>query len=102
MEKDSRRGRPRNPRPPETASDRAREMAVRRTAQRQGYRAEKVRRYDATAPDFGTWLVYGPRGGLVPELTRQVLGRPVGVTLDELEKFLGIAPPPDETPAPDA
>jgi hypothetical protein len=70
MSKDSRRGSPRNPGPPETARDRAREMAVRRTAKLQGYRAEKSRRRDATAPDFGTWLLYGPRGGLVPELAR--------------------------------
>jgi hypothetical protein len=94
MSKDSRRGSPRNPGAPATARDRAREMAVRRAAKLQGYRAEKSRRRSA-APDFGTWLLYGPRGGLVPELTRQVSGAPAGVTLDELEKFLGITPPPD-------
>jgi hypothetical protein len=93
-------GKPRSPAPAPDRETRTREMAMRRSARRHGYTATKIRRYDASAPDWNTWLLHDAKGRLVPGLFRTVNGVLIGASLADAERFLGIAR--DEQPAQDA
>jgi hypothetical protein len=94
MAKDSRKGTPRVRISARINSARA--MMIQRTAKRRGYQAVKIRRYDASAPDWNRWKVTDADHQPVAELHRTVNGVLVGPTTEELEKFLGITSP-DET-----
>lgn len=70
------------------AMDKVRENRLRRVAGRRGLRLEKSRRRDPRAWDYGTYqLVDAYTNGLVA--AEWDVGRGYGLTLDEIEAWLG-------------
>jgi hypothetical protein len=68
-----------------------RENRLRRAAKRQGLELQRFRTPDHRHALFGTYQLSGPDGSVIAANTHPAFGRRYGLTIEDVEKALGVA-----------